>query len=64
MSIGLEKERETAALELCGAVQGLVTTGSVPEYMVGFLTSKIVRLRQAYGLPLIHLVEQPERENA
>lgn len=46
---GLDHERETAALELCGAVQGLIDTKSVPDYMVDFLASRLKRLRMAYG---------------
>jgi hypothetical protein len=64
MTTGLDKERETAALELCGVLQGLITTGSVPEYMVGFIASRIMRLRRAYGLPMLHIVENKESADA
>lgn len=46
---GLDNEREAAALELCGAVQGLIDTKSVPDYMVDFLASRLKRLRESYG---------------
>jgi hypothetical protein len=60
VSPGLHKEREEAALELCEAVQGLVTTNSVPDYMVAFLASRIMRVRRAFGLPLLSVVKEPE----
>lgn len=46
----LDRERETAAVELCGCVQGLIDTNSVPDYMVDFLEARLSRFRRAHGL--------------
>lgn len=50
MSAGSQKDRDDAALELCGAMQGLILTGSVPAYMVEFLQARVNKLRAAHGL--------------
>jgi len=50
MTRGLDKERQTAALELMGAMQGLILTNTVPDYMVDFLQSRIDAVRRSYGI--------------
>jgi hypothetical protein len=45
-----ENERHDAALELCGAVNSLILTDSVPSYMHDYLRARVARLHRAFGL--------------
>ena len=58
--IANESERQDAAMDALGALQGLVEQKSVPDWSVDFLIARINRLRRAYGMP----VWVPAKEDA
>lgn len=47
-----EKQRLEAVIELCGCLEGLIRTSSVPDYMVDYLQSRVTRFQRLYGLPI------------
>ena len=61
----VEQERQAAAVELCGVVQGLILTNTVPDYMKDFLASRCARVQRAFGMsPTLATAKIQEAANA
>jgi len=61
----VEQERQDAAVELCGVVQGLILTNTVPDYMKDFLASRCARVQRAFGMrPTLATARVQEAANA